>query len=422
MPRREALRLLLRSARGVVTGAAVRPPAGAKSKPAAVPGPLSRADPKLPARGVLLADAYAGLAVASTEAGASLVLGYYPTVTNNPFQLLLYDRALDLGIVPVGLRAEAQLDELELLQAGGTATVLHLHWLHPVLRGAATAAEAAGERAGFVHRLDRYLAAGGRLVWTVHNVLPHEARFRDEETRLCAAVAERAAAIHVLTERTPELVRPHYELPPDRVFHVPHPSYAGAYPDHVSRREARQRLRLGPDEVVVVALGAIRPYKGLDRLVEAWATIDAAGRRLVIAGPATDEPGVTALLERARTVRGVILDPRKVPAVDVQVFLRSADVAVFPYVETLNSGALALAQTFGLPAIVPGGTSLADAIGSGAGTTYDPATPDGLAAALRDAGSIATPEARAAALASLAGREPATISVEFARSLRARLA
>ncbi|HEY2917085.1 MAG TPA: glycosyltransferase [Candidatus Limnocylindrales bacterium] len=421
MPRREALRLLLRSARGLVTGAPVRPPGPRKARPDPAPGAIARADPKLPAKGSLLADAYAGLAVAAPDAGTPFVLGYYPTVTNNPFQSLLYDQALDLGIVPVGLRAEMQLDELELLQAGATQTLLHLHWLHPVLRAATSASLAASERGRFVRRLDRYLASGGRLAWTIHNVLPHEARFRDEEARLCAAIAERAAAIHVLTERTSELVRPYFELPPERVFHVSHPSYAGAYPDTVSRREARQRLRLGRDELVVVALGAIRPYKGLDRLLAAWAAIGAEGRRLVIAGPATDEPGVAALLERARQTPGVIVDPRKVPGIDVQVFLRSADVAVFPYLEGLNSGALALAQTFGLPAIVPTGTGLADALGPGAGRTYDPKTPDGLADALRDARAMATPEARAAASATLEGRDPASVSRAFATELRSRL-
>jgi glycosyltransferase involved in cell wall biosynthesis len=105
----------------------------------------------------------------------------------------------------------------------------------------------------------------------------------------------------------------------------------------------------------------------------------------------------------------------------MQVFLRAADVAVLPHRGSLNSGALMLALTFGLPVVVPRDTALVDEVDDRFAVAYDPAQPGGLADALERARDLATPAASAAALASLAGREPATISRRFATELRARL-
>jgi beta-1,4-mannosyltransferase len=417
MARREAFTILVRAARAVVSGRPMRLPKAPPSGPrAAAPAP-SRTTP-LP--GVFTSEARAGLALVSGE-DPPLILGYYPTVTTNPYQLLLYDQALEHGIVPVGMRQERQLDELLALQRSGVATALHLHWLHPVMRPATSISEARALGRAFLGRLDAYRSAGGRLVWSVHNVLPHEVGFEAAEAELCGEVAVRADVVHVLAERTADAVAPWYRLPPDRLLHVPMSSYDSVYPDHVPRLEARQRLHLRADELVFLSLGAIRPYKDLDSVLDAWVGLEPGDRRLVIAGPVTQEPGVAALVARARATGGVIVEPRKIPVADMQLFLRAADVAVLPYPGALNSSALMLALTFGLPVIVPAGTGLADEVDPTFAILYDPTRTDGLRDALEGAGALATPAARAAAVAAVADRPPAAISHRFAVALRERL-
>jgi beta-1,4-mannosyltransferase len=374
------------------------------------------------AAGDITLEATAGLrALAGAEAEA-LVLGVYPTMPTNPYQVLLYQGAREAGLAPVRLRRPWQIGELAALARSGLPTVLHLHWLHPVIADAASAKEAARSVAEFLGRLDDLRSAGGRLAWTVHNILPHETRFETEEIRLSAAVAARADAIHVMSERTPELVAPYYELPRDRLLVVPHMSYLGAYPDHVSRLDARHELGLLPDDLVFVTLGWIRPYKGLDALLDAWQTLPPASRRLVVAGEPTADPANSPFLERAAIDPSVVLDARSIPADEIQVFLRAADVAVLPYRRTLNSGALLLALTFGLPAIVPGDSGLAGLVEPAYGRAYDPASPTGLADALADAADLATPAARAAAAAAAAAVSPAAVSSRFATGLRELLA
>ena len=65
----------------------------------------------------------------------------------------------------------------------------------------------------------------------MHNILSHGARFERSDAGLHGDVASRATVVHVLAERSRELVAPLYDIPADRILHVPHPSYRGAYED-----------------------------------------------------------------------------------------------------------------------------------------------------------------------------------------------
>jgi beta-1,4-mannosyltransferase len=375
-----------------------------------------------PALGDLTQDAAAAMRSLAGSTVEPFILAAFPWFVTNPYQALLYGSCREHGIAPVRVVRDEQLDEVLELQRAGLPTVLHLHWLHPILQRAASAQDARTLADAFLLRLDAHRQSGGRIAWTVHNILPHEARFEAEETRLSAEVAARSDVIHVLVQRTPELVAPYFELPQDRLLHVPHMSYLGAYEDHVSRADARHDLGLLGDELVYLVLGAIRPYKGLPELLDAWATLPPdRPRRLVIAGAPSDEPGMDELIERAAIAPGVLLDARKIPAPEMQTFLRAADVAVLPYRQALNSGALMLALTFGLPAIVPAGSGLAEVVDDRFGRTFDAAGATALSDALLEAPGLVSDSARAAATATAADLRPSVVARRFTIGLRERL-
>jgi glycosyltransferase involved in cell wall biosynthesis len=340
----------------------------------------------------------------------------------NPYQALLYGRAWEAAIGAVPIVREERIDELEAFARLGQPSVLHLHWLNLPLAHATSPKDADKRADTFLRRLDAFKASGGRLAWTIHNILPHGARFEQEEARLRAGVAERADVLHVLTAGTARHVRPYFELPEHKVLHVPHPSYAGAYEDHVGRLQARHELGVMPDELVFVVAGAIRPYKGLTELLDAWDALPAdRPRRLLIAGGPSEEPGIRDVLERAAIHPTVLLHARKIPAGEMQLLLRAADVAVLPYLRSLNSGALMLALTFGLPVIVPAGGGLAEVVSPAFARTFEPGERDDLVAALASAAELATPEAVAAALQVAAALDPVTLSRQFATGLRQHL-
>lgn len=381
-----------------------------------------RLPPWPPSRGDLTVAAAAAMRSVAGSAAEPFILAAYPSFVTNPYQALLYRACREYGLAPVRVARAEQLDEVLELQRAGLPTVLHLHWLHPIIEKQDSAKDARRAVDAFLRLLDAYRAAGGRVAWTVHNILPHEARFEAEEIRLSAEVAARSEVIHILVQRTAELVAPYFRLPEDRLLHVPHMSYLGAYEDHISPLDARHDLGLLEAELVFLVLGAIRAYKGLPELLDAWETLPPdRPRRLVIAGAPSHEPELDAFIERAALAPGVLIDARKIPAPEMQTFLRAADVAVLPYRRALNSGALMLALTFGLPAIVPADSGLVEAVDDRFGLTFDAAAADGLAGALGAASELATEAARTAAAAAAAALSPEVISHRFAIALRERL-
>ena len=54
---------------------------------------------------------------------------------------------------------------------------------------------------------------------------------------------------------------------------VPHGNYIDAYPSVIGKAEARKRLGIPSSARVYVFMGNARPYKGIDRLVEAFQAI-----------------------------------------------------------------------------------------------------------------------------------------------------
>jgi len=131
---------------------------------------------------------------------------------------------------------------------------------------------------------------------------------------------------------------------------LPPPSAPLAVP---GRHEARSRLGLPQDRHIALFLGLIRPYKGVDRLVEAAALPGAAEWSVVIAG----EPWGRQRESLEARVRGLHLEDRVllrlgwVPEDDVTAYLAAADVLVLPYRRASQSAVAPQALAAGLPVV-----------------------------------------------------------------------
>jgi beta-1,4-mannosyltransferase len=381
-----------------------------------------------------LADATEGIArVRAAGHERPMVVATWPLDRDNPFQALLSSRFEDAGIVPVGMDRLADLDDpvalpaLVALRADGVDVVLHLHWLARVLRGVTSEDDGRQRVAAFLAALDAFRAAGGRIVWTAHNVLPHDTPFPDVDVELRRGVVARTDMVHILSEGTVAAAAALYEIPADKVFHLPHPAYLGVYPDDVSDADARSAYGLGADDIVFGLVGRLRPYKGLDGLLDAFESLtaappDARRRRLLLAGTPAADPSIDSLLARARAHPDVVVDARQIPADELSIPLRASDVIVLPYRSSLNSGALLLALSFGRPVIAAASPHVSETVEPDASITFESDDREALLAALRQADALLTPAARDAARATARRFDPDALSRRFAAALRERLA
>jgi glycosyltransferase involved in cell wall biosynthesis len=241
------------------------------------------------------------------------------------------------------------------------------------------------------------LARGVPRVFTSHNVLRRGAgRLREEGARRVAAavdavVVHTRAGAHAITDR--------YGADPAKVHVIPH----GAF-DYLARqpREAPLPPELAAVEgPVILCFGVLRPYKGVDVLIEAFEGIE--GAELWIVGrPWMDVEPLRAVAARANgTVRFV---DRFVAEVELPAYFRRADVVALPYRDIDQSGVLYTALAFGkaiVASAIGGFAEVAD--DHGALVPVPPADPAALRAALAalvsDSSARAAQESRAAAAA-----------------------
>ncbi len=261
-------------------------------------------------------------------------------------------------------------------------------WLEPALNSRFRN-EARRERflASFFNALADYQAGGGKLVYTLHNWGQHEGEGDRVEQAALNRLLQRVDAVHVHAEYiVPQLQA---RLPRGRspvVSVIPHGNYIGAYPNTVDRSAARRRLEIPADTFAPLFFGLIRPYKGLEELLPAFAGLIDARARLLIAGQSRprDYAGQLASQSSDRRVRW---HPQFVPSADVQLWMNAADVVVLPYRRITTSGAALLAWSFGKPVIAPALPAFVESMDKAPflGVLYDPSAPGALHDALLEA-------------------------------------
>jgi glycosyltransferase involved in cell wall biosynthesis len=309
-------------------------------------------------------------------------LTYFPGGTQNPYLRLLYARCPEVGF---DARPLGSLDHLYRLPAD---SAFHLHWTRIAQLGATTEEQARERTAEFLAPIESFVERGGTFLWSIHEPLPHDCPFPNVEIELRERLIELAHGVHVLHARTVEEVEPYYTIDPDKLFVVDHPLYDGIYESYLSRQAARSLVGLEDDEVLLLAFGAIRPYKGFARLVRLLPRlIEETGLRLrvMVAGPTMASIDNSELLDAVEVTAGTSITDRPIPDEYVQVMFKSADVVVLPYHQVLNSGVLMLGLTFGCRSVAPDNSVTRDTLNSELVHLFDRTSDEDLFRAVKEA-------------------------------------
>jgi glycosyltransferase involved in cell wall biosynthesis len=244
--------------------------------------------------------------------------------------------------------AEHVPDMLRYRRQAGRADVRHFQWLP-------------------LERVDAHLLPAERpRVLTMHNVIRREA----VDLRL----ADRMDAVIVHTRHGAELLGGG-----ERVHVIPH----GAF-EHLTRQRHEQPL---PPELasvgrpVVLYFGVVRPYKGVDVLLEAFRRVEDAelwvvGRPLEVS---LEHLRLLAPVDRVRFVDRYVSDA------ELPAFFRRADLLVLPHRSVDVSGVLFAGLAFGKAMLMSDVGGFRELVaGHGAGKLVAPGDPDALAAAIAE--------------------------------------
>lgn len=231
--------------------------------------------------------------------------------------------------------------------------VFHLHWLYcfNVPFGGTIA-----RYLNFISSLFSLLylkALGFKLVYTVHNLMPHEPSTINDIFIMKMLFALSDADIIHSSAVLKQMVAEHVKT--DNTHLVPHGNYIGFYKNTITQRDARNALHISSNsQLTILFFGMIRRYKGIENLLEAYRKIDNKHITLIIAGHCFEKNMRDALETFAKEYKeSVHLTLKHISNDDVQIYFNAADMVVFPYKKVTTSGAAVLALSFGKPIIAP---------------------------------------------------------------------
>jgi glycosyltransferase involved in cell wall biosynthesis len=321
------------------------------------------------------------LAAALARAGADVELltshflyGPVPAPEGYRVRELFYRRSAGRGLQARGRRAfklaEHLVDMLR-FRHEADANVVHYQWL--TMPG-----------------LDARLLPPLRpRVMTAHYVLPPKPSRRQLAGARRSFGAMDAVIAH--SEHGAQRLRKQVGLDPSRVHVIHH----GAL-DYLTRLPEEKPLPAeleGAEEPVILFFGLLRPYKGIDTLLEAFRQIK--GAELWIAGNPRMDTEPLRRLAAAAPGRVRFLT-RFVEDAEIPAIMRRADVVVLPYRDVEHSGVLYAALAFGKPLVLSAVGGFPEVAKQGGARLVPPEDPAALAATLSELVSDETARAQLA--------------------------
>ena len=317
---------------------------------------------------------------------------------NNPYGAILAEGLEQLGVEVTFVN---DFSEAFLYRSRGHLDVLHHHWPHHDYYDDDAGIMRQQMRA-FVRSMELARELGYKLVWTAHNIYPHNRRHQaiDHECRL--EICRLATAIIAHCDVAASNVRTTFQRTRN-LFIIPHPHFIGIYPDTVTREQARAALGVPSAAFAYGFFGGLLPYKGLESLMESFRRLPGDDSWLVIAGGNARQPEFREAIRRraAQHPRIVLRAYDRAPSEDIALIMRAADVITLPFADTMTSGSLILALSWGKPVIAPALGCLPATVLPAAGRLFDPSADDPLYAAMLEARELDLAAAASAALASV---------------------
>jgi glycosyltransferase involved in cell wall biosynthesis len=202
--------------------------------------------------------------------------------------------------------------------------------------------------------LNRFFG-GSVLVIHCHNVLPHDSgAWQKTVTKLVFRWADR-----FVVQSADELRRLRDLLPHAAAQIGPLPVIQMIPKLELGKDDAKKRLGIDPVRPVLLFFGIVRPYKGVDILLEALPPVcqEIPNLLLLIAGEFWESLNqYQDQIQRLGLGHAVRIDNRYILNEEVALLFAAADLVVAPYRYVTGSAVIQLARGFGVPIVASGMT------------------------------------------------------------------
>lgn len=304
---------------------------------------------------------------------------------DNPYQRLLADALHHRGVdvrFPSGYRRIFPIWR-EIRGQSPAVDIIHLHWLTPYLKGANHLTFAVYCLKLIIDLLLVKLS-GIPIVWTVHNQVSHESKWPWLE-QYVQRWATRIVAVTIFhSQAATKQMAVFRESRRSSVAVIPHGHYREVYGPRVDVLTARRKIGLPENGKIIMFFGSMRPYKGVERLVQSWRILQerTSDVTLVIAGSPLNAAYEEHLRQIVSGAQQIVFRAARIPDDEVSLYFSAADGIVLPFEHSLTSGSLLLAMSYGKIVIAPQLPYIRETLGDYHSILYDQLQPGALSEAL----------------------------------------
>lgn len=227
-----------------------------------------------------------------------------------------------------------------------------------------------------------------KMVHTLHNLQNHARLWLGLEKVIYGFFLQNCSQIRVYSEETKNAAVERFKLKSERIKVIQDLPYHLYYENKIGKSESRKRLNLNENDFVYLFFGELKPYKGIDNLLKAYAEMAQPADHLIIAGKSYDAAYFASIKQQADTIPSVSMYHRFIEDEEVQVFFNAADVIVLPFVRIDHSGSVDLALSFSKPVITLKTEAMMKLLAHQSELLFE--TPEQLATCLKNAKEINT--------------------------------
>jgi glycosyltransferase involved in cell wall biosynthesis len=240
-------------------------------------------------------------------------------------------------------------------------TLIHFHQLSPFYHGK-DHDETLMKAHKLVDNIQDLKNHGGKIVYTMHNPLPHNRIFTDIDKMINNEMYSLSNIIIVLGSSAKKIIKNKNINTPISV--VKHPSYKEIYGEKPNKNQIRNEIGLPTNAIIFGNIGSIKPYKGLEFIIKTFIQFSESHNmnknlHLLIAGYAPDNEYVSSLLENYPNKNITIIN-QDLNNTELIKFISTLDYSVFGFEDIWASGSVVLSMSYNIPVIVPDIGCMAD--------------------------------------------------------------
>lgn len=218
--------------------------------------------------------------------------------------------------------------------------------------------------------LTRVVGKNIKIVFTCHNVFPHE---RFPADRFLTKIALRRGDGYIVhSRRDGEDLKMLKKSPNYRIN--PHPTYNAFRIRNITKEQGRQEIidkddfKINEDTQLLLFFGFVREYKGLKYILKAMPTIAdqlPQCRLMVVGSFGENKQNYLNLIDDLGINDLVFLKDDYTPDNEIEKYFAATDLVVLPYIDATQSGIVQIAYGFEKPVVVTDVGGLPDVVTNG---------------------------------------------------------